>query len=204
MAEELGSYRNLDGDGVSGSMFNIRTPSKGLQIGPVNLSGQYARQERKSTPRALGIPEDFVKFMRERGSSLAEQKEKSSTWNAGIAVYLPGCILPGFMEEVLRPESFNVSYGRSQFEATNPFGERFEGSDRSRGIGLTAQILEGMLGKNAPTVGLQYEEPNRQESIISGNIAIPFQQGGMVNPRPMMGGIGGRGHALRGMFGRTI
>tara|TARA_R100001143_G_scaffold50250_1_gene45199 strand:+ start:34 stop:591 length:558 start_codon:yes stop_codon:yes gene_type:complete len=185
-------------------MFNIRTPSGGVKIGPVNLSGEYARQDQQITPQALGIPEDFVQFMKDKGAPLTDLDQKFSTWNAGIAVYLPGGFLPGFMEEVLRPESFNVNYGRSQFEATNPYGQRFEGSDRSRGIGVSARILEGMLGENAPSVGLQYKEPNSQESSIYGNITMPFQQGGMVNPRPMMGGIGGRGHALRGMFGRTI
>ena len=181
MAEQIGSYGRLDKDGVSGSRFNIRTPSEGLQIGPVNLSGQYARQERKSTPQALGMPEEFVQFMRERGSSLAEQEEKFSTWNVGISAQLPGGVLPPFMEKVLRPESFNAKYGRSQFEATNPFGQRFEGSDRERAIGGQGRVLEGLFGENAPSVGLQYEEPNRQESIISGNVTIPFQQGGIAS-----------------------
>ena len=150
-------------------------------MGPVNLSGQYARQERESTPQAVGMPEEFVQFMRERGSPLAEQEEKFSTWNVGISAQLPGGVLPPFMEKVLRPESFNAKYGRSQFEATNPFGQRFTGSDRTRAIGGQGRVLEGLFGENAPSVGFQYEEPNRQESIISGNVTIPFQEGGIAS-----------------------
>ena len=37
------------------------------------------------------------------------------------------------------------------------------------------------------------------ESVESGR----YNTGGMVNPRPMMGGIGGRGEVLRRMFGRA-
>jgi len=120
------------------------------------------------------MPEEFLQFMRERGSPLAEQEEKFSTWNVGISAQLPGGVLPPFMEKVLRPESFNAKYGRSQFEATNPYGQRFEGSDRQRAIGGQGRVLEGLFGESAPSVGLQYEEPNRQESIISGKITIPF------------------------------
>lgn len=199
--EQIGGYSTSDRDGVSRSQFNIRTPEKGLQFGPVNLSGAYGSQTQSVTPEALGMSEDFLQFMRERGTPVQSREDESTTWNVGIAAHLPGGVLPSFMERVLRPQSVNVRYGQSEQNVTNPYGQEFEKSDRMRGIGGQAQILRGMFGENAPSVGVQYMEPNLRDQIISGNIGVPVAGGNVelygsrnINEdRPNEGIIGLRG-----------
>ena len=172
--EQLGGYSTSDRGGVSRSQFNIRTPKEGLQIGPINLSGVYGSQTQSVTPEALGMSEDYLRFMQERGTPVQSQEDESSTWKIGIAAHLPGGVLPPFMEKVLRPQSLNVKYGRSERNVTDPYGKEFEQYDRTRGIGGQAQILSGLFGENAPLVGFQYNEPNLRDRVISGSIGVPF------------------------------
>jgi len=105
------------------------------------------------------------------------------------------------MEKVLRPQSVNVRYGQSEQNVTNPYGQEFEKSDRMRGIGGQAQILRGMFGEKAPSVGVRYMEPNLRDQVLSGSIGVPVARGNVelygsrnINEdRPNEGIIGLRG-----------
>jgi hypothetical protein len=176
-SEQLGSYSSFNRDGVSGSQFNIRTPSGGYPIGPdgaplVRLEGGYGRQGVEVTPEALGIPQETI-----RQWQLGNLEQESSTWNLGIAAYLPDGVLPDFMDDVLRPKSVNVRYGRSRSETTTPSGESWGSDDRMRGIGGQGQVLRGMFGNNAPTVEVDYGEPNLRGRVISGKVNVPVAGG---------------------------
>ena len=190
--QPLGGWSVSDKGGVSGSRFNIQTPKEGLDVGRIlnaatdapnkyktglNLSGGYGSQTQSVTPEALGMPEDYLRFMRERGTPVQNREDESSTWNIGIAAQLPGGIVPTFMKEVLDKPSINAQYGRSERSVTDPYGNESEQSDRMRGIGGQARILRGMFGKNAPTIRGQYMEPNRRDKQFDGSIGVPVAGG---------------------------
>ena len=177
LSEQLGSYSSFNRDGVSGSQFNIRTPSGGYPIGPdgaplARIEGGYRRQDRLVTPEALGIPQETI-----RQWQLGNLEQESSTWNLGIAAYLPDGVLPDFMDGVLRPKSVNVRYGRSSSETRTPSGESVGGGDRILGIGGQAQVLRRMFGNNAPTVEVDYGEPNLRDRVISAGLDFPVLGG---------------------------
>jgi hypothetical protein len=103
---------------------------------------------------------------------------KSSTWigNEGIAAYLPGGVLPVFMEGVLRAKS-----GRSRSETTTPLG-----------IGGQWKVLQGMFGKDAPSARVGWNAPNS----LSAGINIPVRGGNIDihgERRPNEGYFGVRG-----------
>ena len=123
------------------------------------------------------MPSEFVRFMQEKGTPVEDLKIDESSYNVGIAAYLPGKVLPEFMEKVLRPEKFNFSYGQSKQEVTTPFKESIVNTNRQRGIGGQGQILRGMFGNNAPKASFLYFEPNRSDRIVSGSVEAPVGPG---------------------------
>ena len=177
MAEKIGSFSSSNQDGTKESNFNIRTPSGGLPVGPLNFSGNYFLGSSERTPEALGMPSEFVRFMQEKGTPVENLEIDESSYNVGIAAYLPGKVLPEFMEKVLRPEKVNFSYGQSKQEVTTPFKESIVNTNRQRGIGGQGQILRGMFGNNAPKASFQYFEPNRSDRIVSGSVEAPVGPG---------------------------
>ena len=177
MAEKIGSFSSSNQDGTKESNFNIRTPSGGLPVGPLNFSGNYFLGSSERTPEALGMPSEFVRFMQEKGTPVENLEIDESSYNVGIAAYLPGKVLPEFMEKVLRPEKFNVSYGQSKQEVTTPFKESIVNTNRQRGIGGQGQILRGMFGNNAPKASFQYFEPNTSDRMYSGSVETPVGPG---------------------------
>tara|TARA_R110000744_G_scaffold6208_1_gene21781 strand:+ start:237 stop:917 length:681 start_codon:yes stop_codon:yes gene_type:complete len=214
--QALGGWSVSDQEGVSRSRFNMQTPKEGLDVGRIlnaatdapnkyktglNLSGGYESQTQSVTPEALGMSEDYLRFMQERGTPVQNREDESSTWNIGIAAQLPGGIIPTFMKEVLDRPSINAQYGRSERSVTDPYGNELEHSDRMRGIGGQARILSGMFDKNAPTIRGQYMEQNLRDQVLSGSIGFPVAGGNVelygsraVNEgRPNEGIIGLRG-----------
>ena len=177
MAEKIGSFSSSNQDGTKESNFNIRTPSGGLPVGPLNFSGNYFLGSSERTPEALGMPSEFVRFMQEKGTPVENLEIDESSYNVGIAAHLPGKVLPEFMEKVLRPEKFNFCYGQSKQEVTTPFKESIVNTNRQRGIGGQGQILRGMFGNNAPKASFQYFEPNRSDRIVSGSVETPVGPG---------------------------
>jgi hypothetical protein len=177
MAEKIGSFSSSNQDGTKESNFNIRTPSGGLPVGPLNFSGNYFLGSSERTPEALGMPSEFVRFMQEKGTPVENLEIDESSYNVGIAAHLPGKVLPEFMEKVLRPEKFNVSYGQSKQEVTTPFKESIVNTNRQRGIGGQGQILRGMFGNNAPKASFQYFEPNTSDRMYSGSVETPVGPG---------------------------
>ena len=163
VAEQIGSATSYDRDGVSESIFSISTPSKGVRIGPVTLSGRYQTQQQSVTPEALGYSED--------------QQQKGSSYNVGIASQLPGGILPPFMESVLRPESGRISYGRSKGKVTTPFGQSFSQDEIMRGIGGQGRVLTGLFGDNAPVARMDYQEHGPDSYDLSGGLSVPLEWG---------------------------
>ena len=77
---------------------------------------------------------------------------------------------------MLLPKSANVNYGQRKSTFQNVQGDTFTNSDRRRGIGGQGQILRGMFGKNAPTVGVQFDETNNSNRF-SGSMNIPMDRG---------------------------
>jgi hypothetical protein len=70
-----------------------------------------------------------------------------------------------------------------------------------RGIGGQAQVLRGMFGNNAPTVEVDYGEPNLRDRVISAGLDFPVRGGdiGIHGERRLNEGgrneyyVGGRG-----------
>ena len=89
----------------------------------------------------------------------------------------PDGVVPDFMDRILRPNSANVSYGKSESTFQNVQGGTFTNSDRSRGIGGQGQVLRGMFGNSAPTVRVQYTEPSKKDKSYSGSMNIPIPMG---------------------------
>lgn len=174
MPVSLGGYgENQPAPGVDTSNFFIRTPPQGIPLGDVAvLSGDFGRSTSEVSPGALGIPQEAIDYFR-----LQNQKQEQSSFNVGIKALFPDGVVPDFMDKVLRPKSASVSYGRSEFSSRNVDGSAFEASDRRRGIGGQGQILRGMFADNAPTVGVQYNEPNKFDRSWSGSVNIPMDRG---------------------------
>ena len=183
MAMDLGGYRkNNSSEGVGTTNLSFRTPPQGVSFGrfggdtPLfNVRGDVNRDASEVTPQSMGIPPEIVDRFR-----LQNQQQKSNTYNVGISANLSAMFpngVPGFIGKVLRPESANVSFGQSESEFKNVAGDTFTSSNRSRGIGGQGRVLLGMFGNNAPTVGVQYFEPNKSDRSYSGSINIPMDRG---------------------------
>mgnify|MGYP003676753505 FL=1 len=171
----LASFKASEGaPGVTGSNFNFRTPDGGISLGDaLTLTGNYGRSTEEVTPGDMGIPQEVIDRFR-----LQNQKQKSTSYNVGIRAMFPDGVVPDFMDRILRPNSANVSYGQSDFEKRNTQGDIAESnSNITRGIGGQGQILRGMFGENAPTVGVQYLEPNRNDKNISANMNFSLGDG---------------------------
>ena len=171
----LASFKASEGaPGVTGSNFNFRTPDGGIPLGDaLTLTGNYGRFTEEVTPESMGIPQEVIDRFR-----LQNQKQKSTSYNLGILAMFPDGVVPDFMDRILRPNSANVSYGQSDFEKRNTQGDIVESnSNITRGIGGQGQILRGMFGENAPTVGVQYLEPNRNDKNISANMNFSLGDG---------------------------
>ena len=170
----LGGYTERNpAAGVSTSNFSVRTPPQGIPLGDVaNVTGAFNRSTSEATPGALGIPQEAIDNFR-----LQNQKRKESSYNAGISVFFPPGRIPDFVAKVLLPKSATASYGRSQSTSTDVRGNEVENSNISRGIGAKGQVLRGMFGDNAPTFGVQYDEPNRYDRSFSGSVNIPVGSG---------------------------
>lgn len=178
----LGGYSaNQPAIGVNTTNFNVRTPDQGISFGrfggdtPIlNATGNYGASTTEVTPGALGIPQEAIDYFR-----LENQKQKSTSYNIGIRSMFPDGVVPDFIDRVLRPKSVNASFGQSESTFQNVQGDTFTNSDRRRGIGGQGQVLRAMFGNNAPTVGVQYFEPNKYDKQISGNVNIPVGEGNL-------------------------
>jgi hypothetical protein len=170
----LGSFKAYEGaPGVTGSNFNVRTPDGGISLGDaLTLTGNYGRSTEEVTPESMGIPQEVINRFR-----LQNQEQKSTSYNVGIRAMFPDGVVPDFMDKILRPNSANVSYGQSESTFQNVQGGTFTNSDRSRGIGGQGQVLRGMFGNSAPTVRVQYTEPNKNDKSYSGSMNIPIPMG---------------------------
>ena len=176
----LGGYSaNQPAIGVNTTNFNVRTPDQGISFGrfggdtPIlNATGNYGASTTEVTPGALGIPQEAIDYFR-----LENQKQKSTSYNIGIRSMFPDGVVPDFIDRVLRPKSVNASFGQSESTFQNVQGDTFTNSDRSRGIGGQGQILRGMFRNDAPIVGFQYDEPNKFDKQISGNVNFPVGKG---------------------------
>jgi len=178
----LGGYSaNQPAIGVNTTNFNVRTPDQGISFGrfggdtPIlNATGNYGASTTEVTPGALGIPQEAIDYFR-----LENQKQKSTSYNIGIRSMFPDGVVPDFIDRVLRPKSVNASFGQSESTFQNVQGDTFTNSDRRRGIGGQGQVLRAMFENNAPTVGVQYFEPNKYDKQISGNVNIPVGEGNL-------------------------
>ena len=172
----LASFKASEGaPGVTGSNFNFRTPDGGIPLGDaLTLTGNYGRSTEEVTPGAMGIPQEVIDRFR-----LQNQKQKSTSYNVGIRAMFPDGVVPDFMDRILRPKSANVSYGQSGSTFQNVQGDTFTNSDRGRGIGGQGQVLRGMFGNSAPTVRVQYTEPNKNDKSYSGSMNIPMGRGNL-------------------------
>ena len=193
---QLGGYSANQRPSADTSNFYLRTPEQGfsLRTSPatfgegnqpatgsspspeerLNFTGNYGRSTSEVTPQAKGIPQEAIDYFR-----LKNQEEKSTSYNVGIRAMFPDGVVPDFIDRVLRPKSANASFGQSESTFQNVQGDTFTDSDRRRGIGGQGQILRGMFGDNAPTVGGQYFEPNKFDKQISGNVNIPVRKGNL-------------------------
>ena len=172
---QLGSYSANQRPGAETSNFYLRTPDQGIPLGDsASVTGNYGRSTSEVTPEALGIPQEAIDYFR-----LKNQKQKSTDYNVGIRAMFPDGVVPDFIDRVLRPKSANASFGQSESTFQNVQGDTFTNSDRRRGIGGQGQILRGMFGNDAPTVGVQYYEPNKFDKQISGNVNIPVRKGNL-------------------------
>ena len=167
--QNLGGYSSSKNDGKAQSQFSIRTPQGGLTVGPLTFSGDFSRRSSEVTPESMGIPPEVIEYFRLRN------QEADST-NYGVGIFW-GVDPPHFIEKVLRAGSINVNYGRRKHTFRDVMGNTTEYSDRSRGIGAQAQVLSKMFGNNAPTIGAQYSEPNREDRSFSGSVKIPIGSG---------------------------
>ena len=142
--------------------FSIRTPPQGVRLSkepPVKLTGDFVR-------KAL---------------EMLRIKDKQQSYNVGIAATMPGGMLPGFMDRVLRPKSVNVTYGESSREIQDEKGRPlFDQSGRRRGIGLTAKVLRAVFGDKAPTAGVQYDEQNGSDKAKAYAASLDIPMGGGV------------------------
>ena len=178
---QLGGYSVDQQPGAETSNFYLRTPEQGIDFGSfggdknlLNLTGKYGRSISEVTPEALGIPQEAIDYFR-----LENQKQKSTSYNIGIRSMFPDGVVPDFIDRVLRPKSVNASFGQSESTFQNVQGDTFTNSDRRRGIGGQGQVLRAMFENNAPTVGVQYFEPNKYDKQISGNVNIPVREGNL-------------------------
>ena len=162
-------------------IFSIRTPPQGVRLSkdsPVKLTGDFVR-------KAL---------------EMLRIKDKQQSYNVGIAATMPGGMLPGFMDRVLRPKSVNVTFGKSSREIQDEMGRPlFDQSSRRRGIGLTAEVLRAMFRDNAPTAGVQYDEQNGSDKAkaYAASLNIPMGRGvfslfGRKSPGKTLFGARGR------------
>ena len=178
---QLGGYSVDQRPGAETSNFYLRTPEQGIDFGSfggdknlLNLTGNYGESTSEVTPEALGIPQEAIDYFR-----LKNQKQESTDYNVGIRAMFPDGVVPDFMDRVLRPEYVNASFGQSESTFQNVQGDTFTNSDRRRGIGGQGQILRGMFGNDAPTVGVQYYEPDKFDKQISGNVNFPVGKGNL-------------------------
>ena len=178
---QLGGYSANRQGGAETSNFYLRTPEQGIDFGSfggdknlLNLTGNYGESTSEVTPQAMGIPQEAIEYFR-----LKNQEQKSTRYNVGIRAMFPDGVVPDFMDRVLRPEYVNASFGQSESTFQNVQGDTFTNSDRRRGIGGQGQILRGMFGNDAPTVGVQYYEPNKFDKQISGNVNFPVGKGNL-------------------------
>ena len=167
-----GNFPAFHGEQLPGAGFRRPPEKEGLSV-----SGDYFFGSSERTPEALMHPEFVRRWRAEGGTPLQNREIDETSYNVGIAVHLPGGVLPKFMEGILRPERVNASYSRSKQKVTTPFGRRFVNTNRGRGIGGQGQILGHMFGKYAPTVSLQYYEPNWYDRNVSGSVEVPVGSG---------------------------
>ena len=178
----LGGYSaNQPAPGVNTTNFNVQTPPQGISFGrfggdtPIlNATGNYGASTTEVTPGAMGIPQEAIDYFR-----LENQKQKSTSYNVGLRATFPDNMFPEWMRRVLDPKSVNASFGQNESTFQNVQGDTFTNSDRRRGIGGQGQVLRAMFGNNAPTVGVQYFEPNKYDKQISGNVNIPVREGNL-------------------------
>jgi|TARA_R110001599_G_scaffold107367_2_gene269599 hypothetical protein len=162
--------------GVNRTNFNIGTLPQGISGGPyLNLTGNYNRSTVEKTPESMGIPQEAIDHFR-----LKNEEQKSSSYNVAVRAMFPDGMVPDFIDRVLRPKSVNVNYGQFNSTTETMTGDKFEASNISRGIGGQGQVLRGMFGENAPTVGLQFDQPNRYDKRFSGNMNIPVGDGSIT------------------------
>ena len=179
MAQDL--YPNLigqyaKGDGVTEKKFTAGTPSNGIPLGDaLTLGGRYNSSTVERTPESMGIPQEAIDHFR-----LKNEEQKSSSYNVAVRAMFPDGMVPDFIDRVLRPKSVNVNYGQFNSTTETMTGDKSEASNISRGIGGQGQVLRGMFGENAPTVGLQYYQPNRYDERFSGNMNIPVGDGSIT------------------------
>ena len=199
--ENIGGYAASDQDGVRESQFRFRRPVEALQRPATGFPGNFfppfhgiqlpgagfRRPPEKglsvgyssgsSERPPVGMHPKFVQFMAERGTPVPNFKIDETSYNVGIAAHLPGGVLPKFMEGVLRPKQVNASYSRSRQAVTTPPGKSSDNTNRGREIGGQGQILRHMFGNYAPTVSLQYSEPNLYDRNFSGSVEVPVGSG---------------------------
>jgi len=194
---QLGGYSANQRPSADTSNFYLRTPEQGfsLRTSPatfgegnqpatgsspspeerLNFTGNYGRSTSEVTPQAMGIPQEAIDYFR-----LKNQEEKSTSYNVGIRAMFPDGVVPDFIDRVLRPKSANASFGQSEYEKQNTQGHIVDRrSDRRRGIGGQGQVLRSMFENDAPTVGVQYYEPNKFDRQISGNVNVPVGEGNL-------------------------
>jgi hypothetical protein len=182
--QEIGAYStDQRRPGVDTRNFYLRTPKQGVPFGSfggdtplLNLTGNYGSSTTEVTPETVhpGISQEDIDYF-----NLKNQEEESTSYNAGLRATFSDGMFPEWMRRVLDLKSANVSYGRSKYERRNTRGEIDESiSNRIRGIGGLGQVLPRMFG-NAPTVRVQYDEPNKFDRQFSGNVNIPVGKGNL-------------------------
>ena len=183
LATDFSGYsENNSSEGGGTTNLSFRTPPQGVSFGrfggdtPLfNVTADVNRATSEVTPQSMGIPPEIVDRFR-----LQNQQQTSDRYNVGIRADLRALFpngVPGFIGKVLRPKSVNVSFGQSKSESKNVDGDTFTSSNRSRGIGGQGQVLGNMFGDKAPTIGVQYLQPNRNDESLSGSVDIPVDRG---------------------------
>ena len=164
------------GDGGTEKKFTAETPSNGIPLGDaLTLGGRYNSSTVERTPESMGIPQEVIDHFR-----LQNESREESGYNVSLRATFPGHMFPEWMGRVLRPQSANVNYGQDKSTLQTVTGDNHEASNISRGIGGHGQVLRAMFGEKAPTVGLQYYEPNRYDKRVSGNMNIPVGDGSIT------------------------
>ena len=180
---QLGGYSVDQQPGAETSNFYLRTPEQGIDFGSfggdknlLNLTGNYGESTSEVTPGGYGHSSRSHRLL---SASRIKKNKNQPCYNVGIRAMFPDGVVPDFMDKVLRPEYVNASFGQSESTFQNVQGDTFTNSDRRRGIGGQGQILRGMFGNDAPTVGVQYYEPYKFDKQISGNVNFPVGKGNL-------------------------